>query len=60
MTGIAAGPGYDHFLSYGVNEDQFTAQTWYAMPPTASIAIKRLAAKLRPRPVPPDILLYSH
>jgi hypothetical protein len=60
VTGIAAGPGYDHFLSYGVNEDQFTTRTWYAIPPAASKAIKKLATKLRPRPVPPDILLYSH
>jgi len=60
VTGIAAGSGYDHFLSYGVNEDQFTAQTWYAIPPAASAAIKTLAAKVRPRLVPLDILLYSH
>ena len=60
VTGIAAGPGYDHFLSYGVNEDQFSARTWYAIPAAASIAIKSLAAKLRPRSVPPDILAYSH
>ena len=60
ITGIAAGLRYDHFLSYGVNLDQFVARTWYAIPLRASAAIRRLAAKLAPPALPSDILGKSH
>lgn len=60
VTGIAAGRSYDHFLSYGVNLDQFRARTWYAIPARASLAIKRLAARLAPRPLPAHVLRNSH
>jgi hypothetical protein len=60
VTGIAAGAHYDHFLSYGVNLDQFRARTWYAIPDRVSAALAQLAAQLHPRPLPSDVLNRSH
>ena len=60
VTGVAAGLRYDHFLSYGVNLDQFRARTWYTIPTQASVAITRLAKRLGPRSLPPDVLSNSH
>ena len=60
VTGIAAGVRFDHFLSYGVNLDQFEARTWYALPARASAAIGLLAARLQPRRLPPNVLDNSH
>src|SRR5579864_2766247 len=39
VTGVAAGPRFDRFLSFGVNLDQFAARTWYAIPARAAVAI---------------------
>lgn len=60
VTGIAAGPRFDHFLSFGVNLDQFSARVWYAIPARAARGISRLAMRLRPRRLPRDVLHRSH
>jgi hypothetical protein len=60
VSGIMAGAHFDHFLSYGVNVEQFKARTWYAVPPRAATAIARLAAQLHPRPLPANVLGNSH
>jgi len=60
VTGVAAGPRFDRFLSFGVNLDQFAARTWYVIPVRAAAEIRRLAANLRPPPLPADVLDRSH
>jgi hypothetical protein len=60
VTGVAAGLRFNHFLSYGVNLGQFQARTWYSIPARASVAIKLLATRLRPRPLPANVLSNSH
>ena len=60
VTGVAAGLRFDRFLSFGVNLDQFAARTWYATPARAALEIGRLATRLRPRPLPADVLSRSH
>jgi hypothetical protein len=60
VTGIAAGKRYDRFLSYGVNLGHFRARNWYSIPWKVARAIARLAAELRPKPLPGDVLDRSH
>jgi hypothetical protein len=60
LTGIAAGVGFDRFLSFGVNLDQFAARTWYAIPAPAAAEIRRIAANMRAQPLPLEILARSH
>jgi hypothetical protein len=60
VTGIAAGPRFDRFLSFGVNLDQFSARVWYAIPARAAREIRRLAVRLRPRRLPRNVLDRSH
>ena len=60
VTGVAAGVRFNHFLSFGVNLDQFSARVWYTVPARAARAIRRLAARLRPRRLPRDVLSRSH
>jgi hypothetical protein len=60
ITGVAAGRGFDRFLSFGVNLDQFAARTWYVTPARAAAEIRRLSASLRPQPLPDDVLNRSH
>ncbi|HZU20052.1 MAG TPA: hypothetical protein VE982_02415 [Gaiellaceae bacterium] len=59
-TGAVAGPRFDRFLSYGVNLDQFAKAHWYAVPPVAARALRALAARLHPQPLPANILARSH
>jgi hypothetical protein len=60
VTGVVAGSRFTRFLSFGVNLDQFTARTWYAVPAPVASALRRLAPKLSPRPLPTNILSLSH
>jgi hypothetical protein len=60
VTGIAAGARFDHFLSYGVNLDQFRARIWYVMPASVAAELQQLAASLQPRPLPRYVLDRSH
>jgi hypothetical protein len=60
VTGVAAGARFDRFLSFGVNLDQFAPRTWYRIPAVAAAEIRRLAAGLRPRLLPGNILSRSH
>jgi hypothetical protein len=48
VTGIVATRRLDRFLSYGVNEQQFTRNTWYAVPRMLSAELRRLTVGLRP------------
>src|SRR6266536_2418470 len=52
VTGAAAGARFDRFLSFDVNLGQFSARTWYAVPPRISTELRRLAAGLRPQALP--------
>lgn len=60
VTGVAAGPRFDRFLSFGVNLNQFAARRWYRIPAAAAAAIRLLAAQVAPRPLPATILRQSH
>lgn len=60
VTGVAAGIRFDFFLSFGVNLGQFAARRWYVIPVRASAEIKRLAAQVRPRPLPRNVLERSY
>ena len=48
VTGIVATARLDRWLSYGVHLERFRRGTWYRMPPAVSLALRRLAAQLRP------------
>ena len=48
VTGVAAGTGFDRFLSFGVDLGQFAPRTWYAIPVRAAAEIRRLAKSVRP------------
>lgn len=60
VTGIAAGSRFTHFLSFGVNLDQFTARTWYAVPTAVAAELHSAASHLSPRRLPKHILSRSH
>jgi hypothetical protein len=59
-TGVAAGPRFNRFLSFGVNLDQFSARTWYAVPAPVAAELRRLAPRLSPGRLPTNILFRSH
>jgi hypothetical protein len=46
--GIVARAQLDRFLSYGVVLERFRRGSWYRVPPTAAIELRRLAGTLRP------------
>ena len=60
VTGIAAGSRFDRFLSFGVNVGHFVARSWYVIPGRAAADLRRLASRLRPQPLPRDVLSLSH
>jgi hypothetical protein len=60
VTGVASGLHFDRFLSFGVNLGRFAPRTWYAIPARVAAEIARLAARVRPQPVPRDVLARSH
>ena len=47
-TGIVATKRLDRFLSYGVNEQRFAQDGWYAVPRILSRHLLRLTSGLRP------------
>lgn len=60
VTGIAAGSQFTRFLSFGVNLDQFTARTWYAVPASVATELRLLAPRVSPDRLPKNILSHSH
>ena len=48
VTGIAATPRLNRFLSYGVNTGQFARGRWFRVPPRAAHGLERLTAGLKP------------
>lgn len=48
VTGIVATRRFDRFLTYGVHDQRFTRDTWYAVPPRMSVELRRLTDVLRP------------
>jgi hypothetical protein len=48
VTGIAATRRLDRFLTYGVHDQRFTRDTWYAIPRRVSAELRRLTEVLRP------------
>lgn len=48
VTGIVATSQLSRFLSYGVNEQRFAQDTWYAIPQSLSRELRRLTSGLRP------------
>ena len=60
VTGIAAGSQFTHFLSFGVNLDQFASRTWYAVPTPVAAELHLVALHLNPGRLPKHILSRSH
>ena len=60
VTGIAAGSRFTHFLSFGVNLDQFAARTWYVVPASVAAELRLLAPHLAAGQLPKNILSQSH
>jgi hypothetical protein len=60
VTGIVAADNLDTFLSYGVNMNRFTKNTWYAVPAQVSAGLRHLAWLLRPLHVTAATLQKSH
>ena len=48
VTGIVGTRRLDRFLTYGVHDQRFAADTWYAVPRRVSAEIRRLTRALRP------------
>jgi hypothetical protein len=48
VTGIVGTRRLDRFLTYGVHDQRFTRDTWYAVPPRMSVELRRLTDVLRP------------
>ena len=48
VTGIVATRRLDRFLTYGVHDQRFTHDTWYAVPRRMSAELRRLTDVLRP------------
>ena len=48
VTGIVGTRRLDRFLSYGVHDQRFTRDTWYAVPRRVSVELRRLTDVLRP------------
>jgi hypothetical protein len=48
VTGIVATRRLDRFLTYGVIDQRFARDTWYAVPRKLSEEFRRLAVDLRP------------
>jgi hypothetical protein len=48
VTGIVATRRLDRFLTYGVHDERFARDTWYAVPPKLSEEFRRLTVNLRP------------
>ena len=49
VTGIVATRRLDRFLSYGVHDQRFERDQWYAVPGRLSAELRRLTKSLRPR-----------
>jgi hypothetical protein len=60
VTGIAATPSFDRFLSYGVVLERFSRGTWYRLPRAAARELRRLARRLQPMPLTQDALDRAH
>jgi len=50
-TGIEATRRLDRFLSHGVNLGRFSQSTWYRVPTTLAVELRRLASRLKPFPL---------
>jgi len=48
VTRIVATARFDHFLSYGVNADQFRRGAWYRVPTDAALVLRKLRTGLEP------------
>jgi hypothetical protein len=48
VTGIVATRRLDRFLTYGVHDQRFIRDTWYAVPGRVSMELRRLTGVLRP------------
>ncbi len=48
VTGIVATRGLDRFLTYGVHDQRFARDKWYAVPRKLSTELRRLTVGLRP------------
>ena len=48
VTGIVATRRLDRFLTYGVIDQRFARDTWYAVPRNLSRELRRLTVDLRP------------
>lgn len=48
VTGIVATRRLDRFLTYGVHDQRFTRDRWYAVPHRVSMELRRLTDALRP------------
>lgn len=48
VTGIVATWRLDRFLTYGVHDQRFARDTWYAVPRRMSVELRRLTDVLRP------------
>lgn len=48
VTGIVATRRLDRFLTYGVHDQRFIRDTWYAVPHRVSMELRRLTDALRP------------
>lgn len=48
VTGIVATRRLDRFLSYGVHDQRFIRDTWYAVPRRMSVELRGLTDVLRP------------
>jgi hypothetical protein len=48
VTGIVATRRLDRFLTYGVHDERFADDRWYAVPHKLSAEIRRLTVDLRP------------
>ena len=59
VTGIVATRRLDRFLSYGVHDQRFARNRWYAVPHQLSRELLRLTVGLRPLRVTPAALAKS-
>jgi hypothetical protein len=48
VAGIVATRRLDRFLTYGIHDERFIRDTWYAVPRGMSIELRRLTDALRP------------
>lgn len=56
ISGIVASPGLGHFLSYGVNLEQFGNGAWYRVPPPLAAALRRLTSGVPPLRLTPGAI----